>query len=183
MFIEKSVKDLMIRIEDYAVTSPDKTLKQTVLDMRRIYCEVETGKCTEAGHRTSLVLDEEGNLVGILDFQSILKVLVPEIAGSVSEKLAALSVSVAFAEAGASNLDETKAGFMQRVLKNTEVKVKDIMLKIRGGGIESNASLLDALKKMYRNKITVIPVFENGIVVGVIRDSDLFLSVANILTD
>ncbi|MBW1894568.1 MAG: CBS domain-containing protein [Deltaproteobacteria bacterium] len=182
MFFEKKVKDLMIPINDYAVTSPEKTLKNAVLDMRKIYCEIEAGTCTEAGHRTSLVLDSNGKLVGILDFQSILKVLIPEIAGKLSDKLAALSVSVAFAEANASDLDEARAGFKKRVLKNTETKVADIMLKIKGK-IDSAASLLDALKLMHKNKITVIPVFENHKVVGVLRDSDLFLATASILSE
>jgi CBS domain-containing protein len=182
MFFEKKVKDLMIPISDYTVTFPEKTLKDAVLEMRKIYCEIEIGTCTEAGHRTCLVLDTDGKLVGILDFQSILRVLIPEIAGGLSEKLAALSVSVAFAEANAVDLDEARAGFKERVLKNTETKVADIMLKIRGK-IDSDASLLDALKMMHRNKITVIPVFEKDKVIGVLRDSDLFLATASILTE
>lgn len=182
MFFEKKVKDLMIPISDYAVTSPEKTLKDAVLEMRKIYCEVETGSCTEAGHRTSMVLDSDGKLVGILDFQSILKVLIPEIAGGLSKKLEALSVSVAFAEAGAADLDEARAGFKKRVLKNTETKVVDIMLKVRGK-IDCDASLLDALKMMHRNKIMVIPVFEKDKIIGVLRDSDLFLATASVLTE
>ena len=79
MPVELKVKDLMVPLDDYAVTTADKTLKEAVPELMRIYCQVETGKCTEAGHRTSLVLDANGNLVGILDFKSILKVLMPEI--------------------------------------------------------------------------------------------------------
>jgi CBS domain-containing protein len=147
MLIEKKVRELMIPIKDYAVTSPDKTLQEAILEMRRIYCEVETGKCTEAGHRTSLVL-KDGKLEGIIDFQCILRALMPEIAGKLSDKLAALGLSIAFAEADASDLDEAKSGF-----------------------------------QMHRNKVTVLPVYEGDNVVGVLRDSDLFLATANILAD
>jgi CBS domain-containing protein len=68
------------------------------------------------------------------------------------------------------------------VIKNAETKVKNIMLKIRGT-IDADASLMDGLKKIYRNKITVLPVYEKDKLVGVIRDTDLFLAVADILSE
>ena len=182
MFIEKKVRDLMIPISDYSVTSADKTLQEAILEMRRIYCEVESGKCTEAGHRTSLVLSPDGKLDGIIDFQCILRALIPEIAGKLSDKLAALGLSIAFAEADAHDLDEANAGFKERVLQNAGTKVGDIMLKLRGH-IDADAKVLEALKSMYRNKVTVLPVFEGDRIVGVLRDSDLFLATAAILTD
>ena len=98
MPVQLKVKDMMVSIDDYAVTTADKPLKEAVPKLMQIYCQVETGKCTEAGHRTSLVLDAQGELAGILDFKSILKVLIPEIAGGVSGKLHALGVSIAFAD-------------------------------------------------------------------------------------
>lgn len=181
MFLEKKVRDLMIPIKDYAVTSPEKTLQEAILEMRRIYCEVETGKCTEAGHRASLVM-KEGKLVGIIDFQCILRALMPEIAGKLSDKLAALGLSIAFAEADAHDLDEAKSGFNVRVLQNAKTKVGDIMLKLRGH-INAGAEMLEALKLMHINKVNVLPVYEGDNVVGVLRDSDLFLATATILTD
>ena len=181
MFLGKKVKDLMIPVKDYVVTSPEKTLQEAILEMRRVYCEVETGKCTEAGHRTGLVMKDD-KLVGIIDFQSIMRALMPEIAGKLSDKLAALEVSIAFAEADAHDLDEANAGFKERVLQNARTNVGDVMLKLRGH-IESDAEIMKALKLMHRNKVTVLPVIDGDTVVGVLRDSDLFLATANILAD
>jgi len=181
MFLRKKVKDLMIPVKDYVVTSPDKTLQETIIEMRKVYCEVETGKCTEAGHRTGLVMTD-GTLVGIVDFQSIMRALMPEIAGKLSDKLAALGLSIAFAEADAHDLDAAKAGFKERVLQNARTKVGDVMLKLRGQ-IDADAELMKALKLMYKNKVTVLPVFEGDKVVGVLRDSDLFMATANILAE
>ena len=182
MFLEKKVKDLMIPISDYSITSPDRTLQEAILDMRKKYCQVdESQECTESGHRTGLVMIDD-KLVGIIDFQSIMRALMPEIAGKLSDKLAALGLSIAFAEADASDLDEAKAGFKERVLQNAGTKVGDIMLKLRGH-IDADAKVLEALKSMYRNKVTVLPVFEGDKIVGVLRDSDLFLATANILND
>lgn len=182
MPITKKVRDLLVPISEYAVTTLDKPLKEAVPALRKLYCEVEDGKCTEAGHRTILVLDHAGKLVGILDFKSILKVLIPEIAGGLTAKLEALGVSIAFAQAGTADLDEARLGFRARVLKNAETQVGEIMLKIRGT-IQADADLMDALKVIYANKITVLPVYDGDKLVGVLRDSDLFLSVADILME
>ena len=181
MPLRRKVRDVMVPLADYATTGPDNLLKDAVLEMRKIYCEVETGECTEAGHRTSLVLDE-GKLIGIIDFRTILKTLIPELAGSLGQKLSALGVSIAFAEADASDLDESEAGFAERVVKYSETKVSDMMLKIHGKGIQADSRLIDGLRMLYKFKVTVLPVYDGEELVGVLRDSDLFLATANILT-
>lgn len=183
MALRREVKDVMVPLADYATTNPDKSLKEAVLEMRKIYCEVETGECTEAGHRTSLVLDASGKLVGIIDFRSILKTMIPELAGSLGEKISAIGVSIAFAEAGTPDLDESEASLVERAIKFSETKVSDMMLKVHGGGIQSSERLIEGLKLMYRKKVTVVPVYEGEKLVGVLRDSDLFLATAGILAD
>lgn len=183
MFLDKRVKDLMIPLEDCATTHVDRPLRDAVRELQTVFCEVETGRCTEAGHRTSLVLDDNEQLVGILDFQAILKVLIPEIAGTFSQKLQALGVSIAFAEGDAPELDVSNEKFKERVIKNAETKVGEIMLKLRGKIATIDMSLVEALKLMYRNKITTLPVYENDKLVGILRDSDLFLATAKILTE
>lgn len=140
------------------------------------------GNARRQATETILVLDDSGKLVGILDFKCILKVLIPEIAGGLTAKLEALGVSIAFAQADSADLDETRLGFRARVIKNAETKVKDVMLKIKGT-IDSEAGLLKALKMIYDNKITVLPVYEGDKLIGVVRDSDLFLTVADILME
>ena len=182
MPLRKQVRDIMIPLVDYAQTTPDETLREAVLNMRRIYCEVETGECTEAGHRTSLVI-EDGELVGIIDFRAVLSTLIPELAGGLGKKLSALGVSIAFAEGNAPDLDESEEGFVTRVLKFSETKVGDMMLKIHGKGLQADSRLIDALKTMYKIKVTVMPVYDEDKLVGVLRDSDLFLATANILAD
>jgi len=182
MPITKKVRDLLVPLSEYAVTGPDKTLREAVPTLRKIYCQVEDGKCTEAGHRNILVVDAAGELVGILDFKCILRVLIPEIAGGLSAKLEALGVSIAFAQAGTPDLDEMRLSFRARVIKNAETRVSDIMLKIRGT-IDADADLIDALKLLYQNKITVIPVYDDGRLIGVLRESDLFLVVSESLAE
>ena len=166
MFLKKSVQDIMIPIENYTTTSIGKSLKEAILDMRKVYCEVETGKCTEAGHRNSLVINEFGHLAGVLDFPTILKALLPNIAEEVSDKLTA----------------HGKSSFMERVIKNAEVMVSDVMREIKGS-LRADDSLLEGVRAMYKNRATVLPVYQGSTLVGVLRDSDLFLAVAGVFTD
>ena len=183
MFLDKHVKDLLIPLEVCATTHVDKPLREAVNELRTVFCEIESGKCTEAGHRTSLVFDDNEKLVGILDFQAILKVLIPEIAGSLSERLQALGVSIAFAEGDTPHLDESNQRLTARVTKNAETKVGEVMLKLRGKNATADMGLVDALKIMHRTKITTLPVYENDKLVGILRDSDLFLATAHILSE
>jgi CBS domain-containing protein len=180
MLLRQKIKDRMIPIKNYATITPDATLKEAAQTLRISYCELDGGMCTEAGPRTVLVVDKNGKLVGILDFRNFLEVLIPEIAGGLSAKLAALGVSIAFAQADVASLDESRLGLNARVLKNAETKVRDIMLKVRGT-IDADASLMDGLKKVFHGKITVLPVYEGDKLVGVLRDTDLFLAVTDIL--
>jgi len=182
MLLKTKIKDRMIPIENYPTVSPDATLKEAALSLRSSHCQLESGMCTEAGPRTVMVIDKNKELVGILDFASFLGALIPEITGGLSAKLDALGVSVAFAQADAASLDEARLGFKARVIKNAETRVRDIMLKIRGK-IDADSRLMDGLNKMFSNKITVLPVFEGDLLVGVLRDTDLFLAVADVLED
>lgn len=180
MLFQLKVRDRMIPLENYPTVDPDSTLEEAALSLRTSYCELDGGICTEAGPRTVLVVDKNQKLVGIMDFGSFLKVLIPEVAGGLTQKLEAIGVSIAFAQADAPDLDEARLGFRARVRKNAKDKVHDIMLKIRGT-IDVDDSLMDALKKVFRKKITILPVYDGDKLVGVIRDADLFLAVTDYL--
>lgn len=182
MALKAKVKDRMIPLSNYSTVSQDATLEEAVMALRGSFCELDSQSCTEAGHRTVLAMGESGKLAGILDFASILRTLVPEVAGGWYKRLSSAGVTAAFAEADAEGLDETHLDLYERVRKNARVKVSDIMLKVRGT-IEADASLMDALKMIFKNRITKLPVVENGRLVGVLRDTDLFLAVVEILEE
>ncbi len=179
MFIRKTVRDLMIPLDKYSVVGPEDTLKEAVSSLRTSYCEMETGMCTEAGPRTIFVVDKNGVLLGILDFRTILKVLIPEVTGGLTARLEAMGVSMAMAQADLSP-EEMREHFNTRVIRNAGVRVKDIMLQTKAN-IQADADLTDALKQIFRKNIIILPVYEGDRLIGVIRDVDLFLAVADIL--
>lgn len=180
MPLKKKVKDIMIPIEKYAVIGPEATLQEAILSLRNSYCKIDQGFCDESGPRTIFVVDPSGVLVGVLNFRSLLKILVPEVAGKLTDRLEALEVSVVYAQAGVEDLDESHEDVYGRIIKNAQVKVQEIMLKNRAH-VESDAKLLDALKLIFSKKLVVLPVYEKGRLVGVVRDADLFLAAADIL--
>jgi CBS domain-containing protein len=179
MGISQKIGEIMIPFSDAAIVTVDTPLKDVVQALRNLYCEVEEGKCTEAGFRAVLVLDEDRQVVGILDFQRILEVLVPEITGNLPAKVHALWDALgAVSRYGLS--DEAEHGLSARISKNAEKRAGDVMLKI-SGKIDADADVLEALMVLCRNKVNVLPVYDGDEPVGVVRDSDLFLKVADIL--
>jgi CBS domain-containing protein len=180
MPFQKTVKDIMIPLERYPAVHPDATLKEAVQLLRISYCTLNTGYCAETGPRTLLVVDAGHNLVGILDFRAILRVLIPEVTGGLTAKLESIGVSIAYAEVEAESLDEARAQIVARVTQNAQTRVGDVMRKVRGT-IQADAGLMEALKLLFKNKITKIPVFEGSKLIGIVRDTDLFLEMADLM--
>ncbi len=175
----EKIGEIMIPLNNAAIATVDTRLKEVIPALRRLYCEVEGGKCTEAGFRTIFVLDENRHLVGILDCQSIIRVLISEISGNFSDKLHALWDSLG-AVSRFGPFDEAILGLKARIAKNAEKRVGDFMLKIRGT-ISADADVLEALMVLCQNNVSILPVYEGDQLVGVVRDSDLFLNIAEML--
>ena len=81
MPLKQPIKKRMIPIENYATINPDATLREAALSLRKSFFELDGGMRTVAGPRVVLVTDEDGKLLGILDFKSFLKNYFPQIGG------------------------------------------------------------------------------------------------------
>ncbi len=176
MGISEKIADIMIPLDEAAIVTVDTPLKDVIQVLRRLYCEVEEGKCTEAGFRSVLVLDEDRQVVGIVDFQCILEVLVPEITGNFPAKVHALWDTLGTVSKSHSSKD-SRLALRARIMKNAEKRVGDVMLRIKAN-IMIDADVLEALMVLCQNKISMLPVYDGKQPVGVVRDSDLFLRIA-----
>ena len=143
MPLKQKIKERMIPIENYATISPDATLRDAALSLRKSFSELDGGMRTAAGPRSVLVTDQNDKLVGILDFICFLENYFPQI-GGLPEKL----------------------------------KVKDIMLKVRGT-IDAEASLEDGFRMIVQKKLSILPVYDGDKAVGLIRDTDIFLAITD----
>ena len=61
-----------------------------------------------------------------------------------------------------------------------KIVVKDIMLKVKGA-IDASATVEGGLKEIVQNKISILPVYEGGRAVGIVRDTDIFLAITDSL--
>jgi CBS domain-containing protein len=174
--VKKKVVDLMVPIEKYAVTTAGSSLREAVAKLEEGFLKVDPSE----RHRTLLVLDESGKLVGIVDFRRIIEVLIPECSEKLRKKLEDLGLALMSIRSPLEDLEEAGAKFKNRVMKNAETKVADIMLKTRGS-VQLDAELLEAIKIKCSNKLTVLPVYNGNGLVGVLRDVDVFLNIAEIL--
>ncbi|MGO9567785.1 MAG: HPP family protein [Desulfomonilaceae bacterium] len=176
MGISQKIADIMIPLDKAAIVTVDTPLKNVIQVLRRLYCEVEEGKCTEAGFRAVLVLDKDRQVVGIVDFQCILEVLVPEITGNFPAKVHALWDALGTVSKS-HPLEDPKIALRARIMKNAEKRVGDVMLRIKAS-ITIDADVLEALMVLCENKSSMLPVYDGKQPVGVVRDSDLFLRIA-----
>ena len=173
---KNKVRDLMVPIDKYAVAKADSSLEDAVSRLEEGFLKEDPG----GRHRTLLVLDESGTLVGVIDFRRIIEVLIPECSEKLRKRLEDLGLALMSVRSTSDHPDEAGFQFRDRVLKNAQTRVRDIMLKTRGA-TQADADLLEAIKIKCSNKLTVLPVYDGKRLVGVLRDVDVFLAIAEIL--
>ena len=175
-FMEKQAGDLMVPLSEYPVVSVKDSLGEAVYKLSEAHFDPRA----KLRHRVLLVMDNDGKLVGILDLRRILASLIPENVGAWSEKLK----SMLLAHEGLAAFDESKQLLRVWVwaIKEADLKVGEIMLKVRGA-IQRDSSLIEAIRMKCKRRPVVLPVYDGDELVGVLRDVDLFLLAAQILKD
>ena len=176
--LARTAKDVMVPLGDYPVVRVDESLKTAVEMLSKAFLD----PAAQFRHRTILVLDGNQKLVGILDFRSILGSIIPWRFAGLFQERTSMGTAAALAESGFEDLGVESEGFHTRVKSKAEVKVGDVMLKIRGA-IQGDCPLLKAVEIWYRNKVTVLPVYQGDELAGVLRDIELFLATAEVLRD
>lgn len=166
----------MVPLAEYPVVKSNDPLKKAVLRLSKEYLDPSAG----ISHRTILVVDKDQNLVGILDFRTILETLVPRGLWGFLDELSTVGTAAAMAEGGLDDVAAYKKQFYEAVLKGADTPIRDVMLKIRGT-VQADDDLLKALRIKIKNKLTVLPVYHGEKLIGVLSDIDLFLSAAEVL--
>ena len=76
---EKTVKDVMIPIEDYTTMNVDQTVREAILKLRSSFSiKIATSSIMETGHRSVLIFDSEGDVKGILTIKDLLNAIMPK---------------------------------------------------------------------------------------------------------
>ena len=174
----QTIKDIVVPVEKTSFARPDTPLDDVITLLRDLSCGPEKG-CSESGSQTILVMDDEQHVLGVVDFQTVMKVLVPEMADSVSDRVRALWDMLGQVSK-TSPADDAKFGLTARLLKNARRPISDAMLRIRKN-IGPEADLLEAIMALAENSVGVLPVYDGDKLIGIVKDSDLFLMMGDVL--
>ena len=153
-------KDLMLTINDYL--RPDMTLKEAVNILRVARRGEERVRV-----KALPVLELSGKLIGILTMSDILRAVYPSYLGMM-------------------NLGEfTWDGMVEEMAqKAANRKVSEVMTKTAVITVRENDSLMECVDHMIKQCVERVPVVdEDGKVVGMIYERDVFFAVVKAMID
>jgi len=171
---EKKAGDIMIPIEDYTTIDADSTVKEGIEELRRSYESfVSTGKIMETGHRSILVFDKKGALIGILSILDLIRAVRPAYLSAPKPSMAdSLQYSPMF-----------WAGLFTSQAKDlVHKRVRDIMSD-PPLSVEEDANLMEVAEMLYTQGARRLAVTRKGKVVGVVREQEIFFEIARIVLE
>lgn len=158
--VERGISELMVPISSYRVIHEEQTVAQVVTVLKEAMFSSVVGKIQERGHRSALVYDKYNNFVGCIRINDILDLVLPRF-------LKESPYSSYFT-----------GMFLAQCKLIGHQPIKDL---IRNETIDLQAPLMEAVYLMATKRLINLPVISEGSIVGVLRDRDLFMEVADIL--
>jgi len=176
---EKRVKDIMAHVDEYNKVNAEARLCDAMFILRQNY---ENLKKNVPGkfHKTMLVKDRSGKIVGKLSVYDLIRGLVPDHARKteqsrsyyrmVSSRAARVDQEVAQTLEGFQWLHTT---FFDLVVQETQKKVKDVMSPIHPL-LEEDDTINKAIYVMFKESIRQPAVVRGGEIVGIVNIMDIF---------
>ncbi|GMT46453.1 hypothetical protein MNBD_NITROSPIRAE03-831 [hydrothermal vent metagenome] len=152
-------KDIMEQVKDYL--SPDDTIRNAVNKMRVV--KRDDGI---VGLKGMIVLDSEGNLVGMVSVKDILKAIIP--------------FYMTMTELGEFTWEGMLAEMTKKVAdrKVEEIMVKDVIT------VSGDAPLMECADLIIKHNLQRVPVLnKDKKVVGIIYVRDLYHAIVKVLLD
>jgi CBS domain-containing protein len=174
----KLVKELMLPLSDYAVVSMEASLKEALKALELAQKRLSPDR---QPHRAVLVTDKAGKIVGKLGHLGFLKALEPKynVLGDV-ERLSRSGLSLEFINSMMDNYRFWQDDFAVLCRRSRNIKIKDVMKPVEES-IDENATLTEAIHRIVMWQTLSILVTSGKQVVGILRLSDLFEEVVNII--
>lgn len=167
---EKQVRDLMIPIEEYSTVPENAPVRDAVSILQKTLGDPK-------GHRSVLVIDEDGSAVGVLTFRDLLKALEPHM---LSADIPRGSIDWLLADNDPAVYPEGL--FAQRSKSEATKTVREIMENLNPITIQAGAPLLKAVHVMVHHGVGCLPVLDGDKVVGMIQINEIFREIANVIT-
>lgn len=177
---ERTVKDLMVPLDQYGVVSEDATL----LDAIQVYDEAMKKRDRKRQpFRAVLVQDKKGRIVGKLGQLAFLKALEPQhhMLADMS-KFSSSGVSEQFISSVLQHYRFFEGDITSLAARARSVKVRDMMHPVEEF-IDENSSLSEAIYKLVLYDTLSILVTRKGKVVGLVRLDDVCQEVAMLIKE
>jgi CBS domain-containing protein len=161
--MEKKIRDIMIPVGNRIAISADASFKDAVSLMKKSFCPEEGKPCT--GYSTLMVYDNN-ILVGLLTLDDLLKAIEPQYLTGKTYR--GWSIDTAW------SIPVFWEGlFSDRTYEAIDKKVRDIM-NPADFRLDADDTLIKAVYGMGKQKIYILPVMEEGRVIGMVRSIELF---------
>lgn len=173
---ERRVRDLMVPLAEFSRIRQDRPVAEAVEILAQSFAKAAAASLlAETVHRTVLVLDPRGSVVGVLSFQDLLRALQPPYLRRALEK--------PYPPEAVALEPPSHAGMftvmVQEVLKRP---VRELMSAVPPL-IDSEANLMEAAARMLVLRAPRLLVMEGEKPVGVVREQDLFFEIVRILRE
>jgi DNA-binding response OmpR family regulator len=173
-FEEKTVREVMIPLEDYTTLDQNSTIREAVFKLRESFvAKVSTNNIMETGHRSLLVYDDNGKIIGILAIIDLLKTIMP---AYLSAPKPSMADSIQYSPMFWSGM------FKRETSRLASKSIKDVMSPAPSS-IDANANLMEAAYTMIKLNQRRLTVEWSGEIVGVIREQDLFFEIEKIMQE
>lgn len=169
---ERSVGEVMIPLEEYTTMSAEATVREAIAELRKSFeVKASSGRVMETGHRSIMITDRQGDVIGMLAILDLLSAIMPAYLQAPKPSMAdSIKYSPMF----------WTGMFTAETLDLGQRTLEEIMSPAPPT-VRSRASLMEATYLMAMNQERRLAVTRAGRVVGVIREQELFFEMASIL--
>jgi len=169
---EKNAGDIMIPIQAYTTIDPESTVREGIERLKQSFeTALSTSRIMETGHRSILVFDTQGDLVGTLSILDLIRALRP---AYLSTPKPSMADSMQYSFMFWAGLFTTQAkGLINK-------KVRDVM----SGpplSVDEGTNLMELANLIVTERSRRMVVTRAEKVVGVVREQELFFEMAKII--
>lgn len=175
---EPTVKDLVLPLGEYATVSDQATIQEALQALSKAQLGLTNDR---HHHRAVLVLDAAGKVAGKLSHWAILRSLEPRLLDHQDVvSLSRAGLSQEFIGTLMENLSLFHGSLKLLCEAASRIKARDAMTAIEES-IDENARLTEAIHLMVFKRLQSMLVTRGGEVIGILRLSDVFEQVADII--
>lgn len=144
-----SIREIMVPISEYSVVSEHVQVREAINVLKKSFYKDERGGIV--GHRSLLVTNKKGELVGIVTLRNILKAVLTKY-----------------------DLPDSYLWIYSVNDSGENMPVKGVMRATKIAFVDIEDDLYKAIDLFLTKKVNSLPVLEKGKLVGIIRTIDVF---------